>query len=319
MIRLGYPGQPDSRAERKNRHRRTRAGRRLGGRAGLCPDRRSRARSSNATSTRTASSSASRPCRPSSCRAVRSSGQTGLGKQDLEANTPARADTPYFIGNLSQIFGSALLLQKCYDQDTLELKDQIIRWVPGYTDEATTVGQLLTHQSPAGSYALRPGALLEPDRRHRRVRGPSLPSCARRRNLQPRGDDPVGARTRARRRRSTLAARRSRPPSSPVTTTSSRRWRGTTASIAASRCARRCRNSRPTPRPASITTALDLAAFDNALRPPGLLSRDALTVAWTQAGGALAHADRPRLVRPELTTTSRSSGSSTSPGTSPRR
>ena len=34
-----------------------------------------------------------------------------------------------------------------------------------------------------------------------------------------------------------------------------------------------------------ITTAVDLAAFDNALRLPGLLSRDALTVAWTQAGG----------------------------------
>jgi len=34
-----------------------------------------------------------------------------------------------------------------------------------------------------------------------------------------------------------------------------------------------------------ITTALDLAAFDKALRLPGLLSRDALTVAWTQAGG----------------------------------
>src|SRR5204862_8049294 len=35
----------------------------------------------------------------------------------------------------------------------------------------------------------------------------------------------------------------------------------------------------------AISTALDLAAFDKGLRLPGLLSRDALTVAWTQAGG----------------------------------
>ena len=36
-----------------------------------------------------------------------------------------------------------------------------------------------------------------------------------------------------------------------------------------------------------ITTASDLANFDNALRlPGGLLSRDALTMMWTQAGGA---------------------------------
>ena len=77
--------------------------------------------------------------------------KTGLGKQDLETNTDASADTPYFVGNLSQIFGSTLLLEKCYDQDTLELKDRVIRWVPAYGDPATTVGQLLTHQSPSGA------------------------------------------------------------------------------------------------------------------------------------------------------------------------
>jgi len=79
----------------------------------------------------------------------------GLGKQDVEGNVSARDDTPYFVGNLSQIFGSTLLLEKCYDQDTLELKDSMIRWVP-YGDAATTIGQLLTHQSPAGAYAYDP-------------------------------------------------------------------------------------------------------------------------------------------------------------------
>ena len=84
-------------------------------------------------------------------------GSGGSGKQDVEANIAANADTPYFIGNLSQIFGSALLLEKCYDQDTLELRDQVTRWVPQYPDQSTTVGQLLTHQSTAGTYAYDPG------------------------------------------------------------------------------------------------------------------------------------------------------------------
>jgi CubicO group peptidase (beta-lactamase class C family) len=82
--------------------------------------------------------------------------EQGLGKQDLEASISATPDTPYYIGNLSQIFGSALVLRKCYDQSTLELTDRVVRWLPGYPNQDTTVGQLLSHQTINGTFAYDP-------------------------------------------------------------------------------------------------------------------------------------------------------------------
>ncbi len=81
--------------------------------------------------------------------------RSGLGKQDVEGNVNATPDTPYFIGNLSQIFGATLLLKKCVDQDSLEVDDLITRWTP-YPESNTTVGQLLTHQSRSGTFAFDP-------------------------------------------------------------------------------------------------------------------------------------------------------------------
>lgn len=81
--------------------------------------------------------------------------EAGLGKQDVDANINPSADTPYYIGTLSQIFGSTLLLRKCLDQDTLELSDRITRWVP-YPDAEATVRQLLSHQTASGAYAYDP-------------------------------------------------------------------------------------------------------------------------------------------------------------------
>jgi CubicO group peptidase (beta-lactamase class C family) len=209
---------------------------------------------------------------------------SGSGKQDLEANVAATADTPYFIGNLSQIFGSTLLLEKCHDQDTLELGDQVTRWVSTYPEPSTTVGQLLTHQSPAGAYAYDPGrfssltAVIEEcaDLPYRHVLANeifdrlamtrSVPGRALDGVLYPGGaafsppdlaryDGVLGQMTRHYRLDRGLPVRTTVPvlPADAATGT--------------------------------ITTALDLAKFDNALRLPGLLSRDALTVAWTQAGG----------------------------------
>lgn len=82
--------------------------------------------------------------------------EVGLGKQDLEANANATPDTPYFVGNLSQIFGATLLLRKCLDQETLELTDRVVRWTT-YPDDTTTVAQLLSHQQTSGAYVYDPG------------------------------------------------------------------------------------------------------------------------------------------------------------------
>ena len=76
----------------------------------------------------------------------------GFGLQDVEGNVPASPDTPYYIGDVSQTLGAALLVRKCYEQDSLELGDHVTRWVPGYPDGNATVGHLLTHTTNAGSF-----------------------------------------------------------------------------------------------------------------------------------------------------------------------
>jgi CubicO group peptidase (beta-lactamase class C family) len=68
-----------------------------------------------------------------------------LGKQDVESNVAATPDTPYNIAGLSQTFGAAMLLRSCLENDSLQLDDRVVRWVPQYPDEAVTIAQLLTH------------------------------------------------------------------------------------------------------------------------------------------------------------------------------
>ena len=212
--------------------------------------------------------------------------KAGLGMQDVEASTPATPDTPYFVGNLSQIFGSTLLLEKCYDQDTLELRDQIIRWVPSYGNSDATVGQLLTHQTSSGAYAYDPGryagltAVIEEcaDLPYRHVlAGEIFNRVAMSRSVPGRaldgaaspGNVSFGAGDLARYNDvlSQMARHYRIDRGQPIRTAA--------PSIAADAST------------GAITTAMDLAAFDNALRSPSLLlSRDALTLMWTQAGGA---------------------------------
>jgi CubicO group peptidase (beta-lactamase class C family) len=81
----------------------------------------------------------------------------GLGRQDVEGNIPARADTPYVIGTLSQTLGSALLLRKCVDQSHLEVTDRVVRWRPEYPEPNTTIGELLSHTAPDGTFKYAPG------------------------------------------------------------------------------------------------------------------------------------------------------------------
>ena len=211
--------------------------------------------------------------------------KVGLGMQDIEGGTPATPDTPYFVGNLSQIFGSTLLLEKCYDEDTLELRDRIIRWVPSYESTDTTVGQLLTHQTSSGAYAYDPGryagltGVIEEcaDLPYRHVvAGEIFNRLAMGHSVPGRALDGVQSPGRVSFTAADLAHY------DDVLSVMARHYRidrGQPVRVA------------PPPVAADaatgiITSAMDLAALDNALRLPGLLSRDALTVMWTQAGGA---------------------------------
>lgn len=77
--------------------------------------------------------------------------ERGLGRQNVETQTPATPDTPYLIGGISQAFGATLLLRKCLDQSHAELTDSVRRWLPLYPDGTTTLGQLLSHTAPGGN------------------------------------------------------------------------------------------------------------------------------------------------------------------------
>jgi CubicO group peptidase (beta-lactamase class C family) len=80
----------------------------------------------------------------------------GFGRQDVDANVIATPDTPYAIGQLSQAFGSTLLLRKCIDQSYARLTDRVVRWVPQYPEPLTTLTQLLSHTSLGGTYQYAP-------------------------------------------------------------------------------------------------------------------------------------------------------------------
>jgi CubicO group peptidase (beta-lactamase class C family) len=212
-------------------------------------------------------------------------GKSGLGRQDVEANITPTIDTPYFIGGLSQVFGATLLLEKCYDEDTLELRDHVVRWVPAYGDVSATVGQLLTHQTSVGSYSydLRRfsgvTAVIEEcaDLAYRHIlAGEVFDRLGMSRSVPGRALDGVA-----------MPGRASFSPAALA------RYGDVIGEISRHYRLDRGKPVRTTvpalPADAAggiITTVRDLKAFDNALRRPGLLSREALTVMWTQAGGS---------------------------------
>lgn len=82
--------------------------------------------------------------------------ERGFGMANVEASIAAAPDTPYPINDLSQTFGSTLLLHRCLEGYYLTIDDRVIRWLPSYPEPTTTVGQLLRHATPAGTYNYSP-------------------------------------------------------------------------------------------------------------------------------------------------------------------
>lgn len=79
--------------------------------------------------------------------------ESGFGAADLERNLPVRPDTPFPIGDLTEIFGSTLLMQ-CIERARFELDDPIGRWAV-LPEPGATVRQVLTHTS-TGVYSYNP-------------------------------------------------------------------------------------------------------------------------------------------------------------------
>jgi CubicO group peptidase (beta-lactamase class C family) len=89
--------------------------------------------------------------------------EKGFGLQDVERNVAATPNTPYLIGDLTQTFGSALVL-RCVEDADVALGDSIRRWTDQESDQPVTVRHVLSHSASSGSYQYDPArfAVLTP-------------------------------------------------------------------------------------------------------------------------------------------------------------
>jgi CubicO group peptidase (beta-lactamase class C family) len=77
--------------------------------------------------------------------------ERGLGRRDVEAGAPSELSTPYIIGGLSETFGATLLLRKCVDQWGAQLDDPVVLRNSTFPEPLTTLRQLLSHTAPGGA------------------------------------------------------------------------------------------------------------------------------------------------------------------------
>jgi CubicO group peptidase (beta-lactamase class C family) len=75
----------------------------------------------------------------------------GFGFQDVDAFIRATADTPYPVLDMSQTLASAVLFERCLERHSLELTDRVRRWNSDFTEESTTIRQVLAHLA-SGAY-----------------------------------------------------------------------------------------------------------------------------------------------------------------------
>jgi CubicO group peptidase (beta-lactamase class C family) len=75
--------------------------------------------------------------------------ERGLGFANLESRIPARPDTPYAVGDLTEVFTSVLLL-RCAEQRQLELSDPVRLYGGALPERDATIRQVLSHTSSAG-------------------------------------------------------------------------------------------------------------------------------------------------------------------------
>src|SRR3954471_8472690 len=73
--------------------------------------------------------------------------ERGFGQQDVARSIAARADTPYELDGLTQVFTAALVL-RCVEEGRLSLDDRISQFDPSSADANATIGELLTHTDP---------------------------------------------------------------------------------------------------------------------------------------------------------------------------
>jgi len=80
--------------------------------------------------------------------------ERAFGKQDVERSIATRADTPFQLDGVTQIF-TASLIMRCVEEGTLLLDDRVGTFVPTAPEPNATVRQILTHTSSDGSFRYR--------------------------------------------------------------------------------------------------------------------------------------------------------------------
>lgn len=74
--------------------------------------------------------------------------ERGFGSQDLERSVAARADTPFHLDGLTQVFTAAMVL-RCVEEGRLSLDDRVGRFKASSPDANATLRDILTHVSGA--------------------------------------------------------------------------------------------------------------------------------------------------------------------------
>jgi CubicO group peptidase (beta-lactamase class C family) len=206
--------------------------------------------------------------------------ERGFGRRDVESGAPATSDTPYMIGGLSQTFGATLLLRKCVDQWGAQLDDAVAMRSPSYAEPQTTLHQLLSHTSPdGGEFQYSPSRFA--------ALTPVIERCAQtsyrsalaseildRFALQDSAPDPLSATS-----------------DSPFDASHRARYSDVIARMAVPYRIASGRPQRSSDFPSRavdasdgiISSARDLARFDNALLANALLARATRDAAWTQS------------------------------------
>ena len=82
--------------------------------------------------------------------------ERGLGYANLEARIPARPDTPYAIGDLTEAL-SAVVVLRCAEERRLALDREITNYDGAVPNDRASIRQVLSHtSSPTGTFRFEP-------------------------------------------------------------------------------------------------------------------------------------------------------------------
>lgn len=211
--------------------------------------------------------------------------KNGFGAANVERNIAMRVDTPIEVDGLTQIVTAALAL-RCDESGLISLNDPVSKYDPGSADRASTLRMLLTHTSMGAgglTFAYRPDRL-----------GPIATAtslCT---------DSPFRVGIAGLLDRMGMAASvpgvdaASASPGDGLSAASIQRYADTVSQMAVPYTVDANRRATAasyatrllTPSAGLVTTALDLAKFDVALKNGVVMRAETLTAAWTPPLGA---------------------------------